>query len=146
MLFFQHSSLRSLSLINLSKFCWSLKYCILLINNTVFPYQNLAILFFQEEYKSSLTNLPGVRKDEKELTEVLKNYRKKIIKNSENVLNDLRDSLKDYKEKEFERIHFHYSGIDIYRILYVINIRRFCILFYLLFLSSYWSKINEGKI
>ena len=48
--------------------------------------------------------------DEKELTEVLKNYQKKIIKNSEDVLKDLRKILEDLKQKKFERIHFHFSG------------------------------------
>ena len=50
-------------------------------------------------------------RDEKELTEVLKNYQKKVIKNSENVLKDLENVLQDCKQKEFERIHFHFSGI-----------------------------------
>ena len=48
--------------------------------------------------------------DEKELTDVLKNYQQKVIKNSENVLEDLEKILQDCKQKEFERIHFHYSG------------------------------------
>ena len=48
--------------------------------------------------------------DEKELTEVLKSYQKKNIKNSENILEDLKSVLQDCKQKEFERIHFHFSG------------------------------------
>ena len=49
---------------------------------------------------------------EKALTEILKNYHKKIIKNSTNVLKDLQQIVQDCEEKEFERIHLHFSGID----------------------------------
>ena len=82
-----------------------------LLKLTLFPPQYLAILFFLNDYhKSSLRNLPGVVHDEKELSKVLKNYQKKVIKNSEDVLKDLRNILQDFKQKEFERIHFHFSG------------------------------------
>ena len=68
-------------------------------------------MFFQVDYsKSALRDLPGVENDEKELTEVLKKYQKRVIKNSENVLEDLRKVLLDFKHMEFERIHFHFSG------------------------------------
>ena len=77
---------------------------------SLFISQYLAILFFQNEYKSSLRNLPGVVHDEKELKLVLKNYQKRVVKNSEDVLIDLRKILQDCEKKEFERIHFHYSG------------------------------------
>ena len=81
-----------------------------LLNNR-FPSQYLAILFFQNDYhKSALPNLPGVVNDEKELTEVLKNYQKKVIRNSEDILKDLGKILQDCSQKEFERIHFHFSG------------------------------------
>ena len=60
--------------------------------------------------KSALRNLPGVVHDEEELTEVLKKYTKKIIKNSEDILQDLRKISQDCKQKEFERVHFHFSG------------------------------------
>ena len=77
----------------------------------LFPPQNLGILFFLDDYnKSSLPNLPGVVHDEKELTEGLKNYQKKVIKNSEDVLKELRKIIEDCKQKEFERVHFHFSG------------------------------------
>ena len=48
--------------------------------------------------------------DEKDLKEVLKNYHQKVIKDSENVLKDLEKIRQECKEKQFERIHFHYSG------------------------------------
>ena len=47
----------------------------------LFISQYLAILFFQNEYKSSLSNLPGVLHDEKELKVVLKKYQKTVVKN-----------------------------------------------------------------
>ena len=68
-------------------------------------------MFFQYVHDNSLPNLPGVVYDEKELTKVLKNYQKQVIKNSKDVLKDLRIILHNCKEKEFERIHFHFSGI-----------------------------------
>ena len=49
--------------------------------------------------------------DEKELKEVLKKYKKVVINGSKNVLEDLREILQNFKQKEFERIHFHFSGI-----------------------------------
>ena len=76
----------------------------------LFPPQYLAILFFQKDYKSSLDNLDGVEDDEKELTKVLKNYRKRVVRNSEDVLKGLRKIRQDFKENEFERVHFHFSG------------------------------------
>ena len=73
----------------------------------------MAILFFLSDYhKSALSNLPGVVDDEKALTEILKNYHKKIIKNSTNVLEDLQQIVHECEQKEFERIHFHFSGLD----------------------------------
>ena len=71
----------------------------------------LAIMFFLNDYhKSALSNLPGVVQDEIELTKLLKHYKKRVIKNSEDVLEDLKKILQDCKEREFERIHFHFSG------------------------------------
>ena len=75
-----------------------------------FPPQYLAILFFLNNYNGHLPNLPGVVHDEKELTEVLKSYQKKVINSSKNVLEDLREILQACKQKEYERIHFHFSG------------------------------------
>ena len=74
------------------------------------PPQYLAILFFQKVYKSFWDDLPGVEDDEKELNAVLKNYQKRVVRNSEDVLKGLRKILQDFKEKEFKRIHFHFSG------------------------------------
>ena len=71
---------------------------------------NLAILFFLRNYNGLLRNLPGVGEDEKELTEVLKKYEKKIVNSSSDVLNDLKEILEACKQKKFERIHFHFSG------------------------------------
>ena len=76
----------------------------------LFPPQYLAILFFQKDYKSYLDNLDGVEDDEKELTGALKNYQKRVVRNSEDVLKGLRKILQDFKQKEFKRIHFHFSG------------------------------------
>ena len=76
----------------------------------LFTHQYLAILFFQKDYKSFWDDLPGVEDDEKELTEVLKSYQKRVANNSEDVLKDLRKILQDNKQKEFKRIHFHFSG------------------------------------
>ena len=75
-----------------------------------FPPQYLAILFFLNNYNGHLPNLPGVVHDEKELTEVLKHYQKKVINSSKNVLEDLKEILHPFKQKEYERIHFHFSG------------------------------------
>ena len=75
------------------------------------PSQYLAILFFLNNYNNGhLPNLPGVVHDEKELTEVLKYYQKKVINSSKNVLEDLKEILQTCKLKEYERIHFHFSG------------------------------------
>ena len=76
----------------------------------LFPPQYLAILFFQKDYESFWDDLPGVEDDEKELTEVLKSYQKRVVWNSKDVLKDLRKNLKDFKQKKLERIHFHFSG------------------------------------
>ena len=74
--------------------------------------QYLAILFFLDNYKGSLPNLPGVENDEKELKEVLKMYKKVITKDSKNILEDVQDIVQDQvnKKKELERVHFHFSG------------------------------------
>ena len=80
------------------------------IDNIFVAPQYLAILFFLNNYHGHLPNLPGVVHDEKELTEVLKSYPKKVINSSKNVLEDLREILQDCKQKEYERIHFHFSG------------------------------------
>ena len=84
----------------------------------LFPPQYLAILFFQKDYKSFWDDLPGVEDDEKELTEVLKSYQKRFANNSEDVLKDLRKILQDNKQKEFKRIHFHYSGRKYYTFMW----------------------------
>ena len=75
------------------------------------PRLYLAILFFLKNYTvGPLHNLPGVEKDEKEQTEVLKTYQQKVINSSKNILNDLKEIVEDCKQKKFERIHFHFSG------------------------------------
>ena len=73
--------------------------------------QYKAILFFNQKYKSQPT-LDGVESDEKELTEVLKKYKKESFNNSENVLNSLKELVEhlDKNKKKFERVHFHFSG------------------------------------
>ena len=48
--------------------------------------------------------------DKKELKEVLKRYKKRVITSSEDVLVDLRKLIEKFKQKEFERVHFHFSG------------------------------------
>ena len=67
-------------------------------------------MFFQKVYKSFWDDLPGVEDDEKELNAVLKNYQKRVVRNSEDVLKGLRKILQDFNQKKFERIHFHFSG------------------------------------
>ena len=80
------------------------------IDNIFVAPQYLAILFFLNNYNGHLPNLPGVVHDEKELTEVLKCYQKKVINSSKNVLEDLIEILQACKQEEYERIHFHFSG------------------------------------
>ena len=63
-----------------------------------------------------MDNLPGVVNDEKELKEVLKNYQQVVINGSKNVLEDLREIVHGCKQREYERIHFHFSG-KIFRIV-----------------------------
>ena len=75
------------------------------------PSQNLAILFFLNNYNGSLQNLPGVENDKKELTEVLEQYTQKVFTSSRNVLDDIKDIVQGTKQKELERVHFHFSGI-----------------------------------
>ena len=70
----------------------------------------LAVLFLLKNYNGPLRNLPGVEKDEKELKEVLKKYQQIIINSSKNILNELKEIIEEYKQKKFERIHFHFSG------------------------------------
>ena len=80
------------------------------IKSQTISFKYLAILFFLEEYNSSLRNLPGVVDDKKELKQVLSKYTKRIYTSSENVLDDLRKVIKEFKQKDFERVHFHFSG------------------------------------
>ena len=75
------------------------------------PSQNLAILFFLNNYNGSLQNLPGVKNDERELSEVLKQYKKHVYNSSKNVLEDIKEIVEFTKQKELERVHFHFSGI-----------------------------------
>ena len=78
-------------------------------------FQHLAILFFNQEYRSSrYRDLPGVEKDRIELTGLLSEfseYHQIEVKNSENVLLDLQHHIEQQKEEKYERVHFHYSGI-----------------------------------
>lgn len=72
----------------------------------------MAILFFLNNYNGSLQNLPGVENDQKELTEILgKNYKKFVFNSSKNVLEDIKEIVEVTKQKELERVHFHFSGI-----------------------------------
>ena len=77
----------------------------------ILPFKFLAILYFNQDYKR-LPKLDGVTVDKKELTEVLKKYKKESFNNSENVLNSLKDSVQYFnaEKKKFERVHFHFSG------------------------------------
>ena len=71
----------------------------------------MAILFFLNNYNSSLPSLPGVENDEKELKEVFKKYKKIVTNSSKNVLEDVQDIVQLTGQKELERVHFHFSGI-----------------------------------
>ena len=77
----------------------------------ILPFKFLAILYFNQDYKR-LPKLDGVTVDKKELTEVLKKYKKESFNNKENVLNSLKDLVQYFNEekKKFERVHFHFSG------------------------------------
>ena len=48
--------------------------------------------------------------DENVLTELLSKYEQEVTHHSKSVLEDLKSIVEDYKEREFERIHFHFSG------------------------------------
>ena len=73
----------------------------------------LAILFFNQDYRntSRFEELPGVEKDRIELTELLSEYHQIPIKNADNVLQELQCVIKEQKEKIFERVHFHFTGV-----------------------------------
>lgn len=70
----------------------------------------LAILFFLKTYNGAFDNLPGVEEDEKELTGVLKKYKKVIVNSSKNILDDLKEIIEGFQQKKFERVHFNFSG------------------------------------
>ena len=55
--------------------------------------------------------MPGVENDRIEVTELLSEYQQIPIKNADNVLQELQCVIKEQKEKKFERVHFHFSGI-----------------------------------
>ena len=57
-----------------------------------------------------MRDLPGVVDDKKELKKVLNKYTKRVYTSSENVLEDLKKVIGKFKQKEFERVHFHFSG------------------------------------
>ena len=77
-------------------------------------FQCLAILFFNHEYNTNkFEELPGVENDRIELTELLSGYHQIAIKNSDNVLQDLQYLIEEQKEEKFERVHFHFSGINL---------------------------------
>ena len=66
---------------------------------------------FNKDYNSgNVDDLPGVEKDETELTELLSEYRQEIVRNCDVVLEDLKAIVKEEKEEQFERVHFHFSG------------------------------------
>ena len=81
------------------------------IKYLILPFKFLAILCFNQDYKR-LPKLDGVAIDKKELTKILKKYKKESFNNSENVLNSLKDSVQYFnaEKKKFERVHFHFSG------------------------------------
>ena len=70
------------------------------------------MLFFNQEYKNTnrYEELPGVEKDRIELTELLSEYEQIVVKNADNVLEELQYLIEDRKGEEFERVHFHFSG------------------------------------
>ena len=76
--------------------------------------QYLAILVFLKDYKGNLRDLPGVEEDQKELVKVLSQYKQYVVTESKSVLEDIKDCVKHYEQKEFERVHFHFSGKKIY--------------------------------
>ena len=57
--------------------------------------------------------MPGVEKDRIELTELLSEYKQIVIKNVENVLEELQYLIKDRKGEKFERVHFHFTGVKL---------------------------------
>ena len=78
-------------------------------------FQWLAILFFNQEYKntSKYEELPGVENDRIKLTELLSEYHQIPIKNADNVLQELQCVIEEQKEEKFEKVHFHFSGINL---------------------------------
>ena len=72
----------------------------------------MAILFFNQEYRntSRFEELPGVEKDRIELTELLSEYQQIVVKNADNVLEELQFHIEERKEEKFENVHFHFSG------------------------------------
>ena len=55
-------------------------------------------------------NLPGVEYDEKVLVELLSKYKQEKCHETNSVLEELRAIVEEYKERKFERVHFHFSG------------------------------------
>ena len=81
-------------------------------------FQCLAILFFNQEYKntSRYEELAGVENDRIELSELLfssSEYHQIQIKNADNVLQELQCVIEEQKEEKFEKVHFHFSGINL---------------------------------
>ena len=52
----------------------------------------------------------NVEYDEKVLVELLSKYKQEITHQTNSVLEELRAIVDDYKERKFERVHFHFSG------------------------------------
>ena len=69
-----------------------------------------AHLFFFKDYRGAQKNLPGVEYDENVLVELLSKYKQEIFHENNSVLEELRAIVDDYKERKFERVHFHFSG------------------------------------
>ena len=45
---------------------------------------------------------------------MLSQYKQYVVTESKSVLEDIKDCVKHYEQKEFERVHFHFSGKKIY--------------------------------
>ena len=51
-----------------------------------------------------------VENDKKVLMEILSKYKQEVTEHSTSVLEDLKAIVEEYKQREFERVHFHFSG------------------------------------
>ena len=63
-----------------------------------------------KDYQGSQKSLPGVENDEKVLIELLSKYEQEVTYQCPSVLDELRVIVENCQEREFERVHFHFSG------------------------------------